>query len=110
MILLLFREFVDSKTVFGYYISFSAYFAASLMYFVIFAVSIGFFISLSIYVNAISEDFKTIISEMNEKVIREKSSKSRAHMNPSFSKLLEAVSVHNEMFKYLSIGFQRIRQ
>lgn len=74
------------------------------MYWVFFASTIGFFISLTIYVDAFSDDFQTIIGELDDEIHfeDEKNPKSRAHKKNSNVKLLEAISLHNEMIKYLS--------
>lgn len=89
-----FREFLDPKTVFGYYLSLFNVMQGCFMYFVLFSVTIGFYISLSIYVNAFAEDFKTIISEMNYEIDsgNQRSSKPRSY-------LIEAVFVQNQKFK-----------
>lgn len=97
----LFRELVDSKTIFGYYLSLYNFSEGALFYFVMFAVTIGFYIGLSIYVDAFSDDIKAIFGEMNREISseKEKNSISRAHRIDSFSKLRKAISVHNEMSK-----------
>lgn len=71
------------------------------MYFVLWAVSMGFFISLTFYVDAFSEDFRTIISEINDGINfeDENSPKSRKHQNNSSDKLKQAVLLHNDMLK-----------
>lgn len=101
---LFFREFADPNTVFGYYISVLNLLEGSTMYWVFFASTIGFFISLSIYVDAFSDDFQTIIAEMDDEIHfeNEKYPTSRAHKKNSNVKLLEAISLHNEMIKYFS--------
>lgn len=71
------------------------------MYIILCAASIGFFISLTIYLDAILEDFKTIISKMNDEVSFEnnESSKSRPRNNSAI-KFKEAVLIHYDMLKY----------
>lgn len=62
----------------------------------------GFFISLSFYVDAITQDLKTIISEIDDEIIfgSGKSSKPCPHKNNSSAKLSEAILLHNELFEY----------
>lgn len=106
------REFVDSKTALGCYLLFFCWLSAFLMYAALCASSIGFFISLSFYVDAISQDLKRIFSkmEMNDEVVFEskRSSKSHSHKNISPGKLSEAILLHNELIKYLLIFFSLI--
>lgn len=99
-----FREFADPTTVFGYYLSVFNLLEGSTMYWLFFAATIGFFISLTIYVDAFSADFHTIIAEMDDEIHfeNEKYSKSRTHTNSSNVKLMEAILLHSEMVKYLS--------
>lgn len=91
---------MDSKTVLGYYISSFTFLIAFIVCWVILFVNMGFFISLSFYVDAFAEDFKSLITEMNDEIIFEnkQGSKSRTH---SSGKLSEAILVHQEMLKYL---------
>lgn len=90
---------MDTKTVFGYYLSLFTLFQGLLIYFVLCGVTMGFFISLSIYVNAFSEDFEKIIYEI---IVENKThSISRKQKIDSSAKLTEAILIHTEMLKYL---------
>lgn len=64
----------------------------------------GCFISLSIYVDAISKDFKAILSEMNNEMImrigNRKSAKSQANKDDLSPKLTEAILLHYKMNEY----------
>lgn len=98
---------MSSKTVLGYYISLFNWFLGLLLLVVISAATTGFFISLTLYVGAISEDFKTIVDKMNNKISIENriSSKSRAKNMGLSVKLSEAISFHKGMLEYLPIFF-----
>lgn len=74
------------------------------------AVSIGLFISLSIYVNAFSEEFKAIISDVNDEIDsnNKKSLKLCVNKIDSFSKLTQAILLQNEMFKYIFVNLFKI--
>lgn len=97
-----FREYVDSNTVFGFYLLSFFLVGGNVMYAILCVASIGFFISLTIYLDAISEDFKTTISEMNDEVSFEnkKISKSRPRNNDSSIKFKQAILIHYDMLKY----------
>lgn len=95
------REFMDSKTVLGYYFSAFILLHGAVTYLVLSAATMMYFISLSIYVGAFSEDFKTIISETNSKINFEnkKSPKSRENRNAVSEKLTKAILLHYEMLQ-----------
>lgn len=88
---------MDTKTVLGYYFSFFNWFQGVVMFCALHALTIGFFISLSIYIDALSEDFGTIIKEMNVQI--KENSKSPTPRIDSSRKLADAILLHNEMFK-----------
>lgn len=88
---------MDTKTVLGYYFSFFNWFQGVAMFCALHALTIGFFISLSIYIDAFSEDFGTTIKEMNAQI--EENSKSPRPRNDSSRKLSDAILLHNEMSK-----------
>lgn len=73
-----------------------------MMCYVFWAIFIGYFIGLSIYVDAFPEDFKTIIGEMNDEIDVENKKRSKPQIikNNSSVKLMEAISVHYEMIRY----------
>lgn len=98
---------MDSKTVIGYYFSSFNFLQGCAMYFFLFSISVGLFISLSVYVGAISEDFKAIIDEINEEIDsgNKKTPKSRKNKNDLWTKITEAILLHNEMIKYLLCYF-----
>lgn len=105
-----FREYMDSVTVLGYYLSIFFFTVGAMMYLIINIASMGFYISLSLYMSAFFEDFKNIISEMNDELISEnrKNSKSQSHNNDSSSKLKQAIFLHNEMIKYFVKAISRL--
>lgn len=88
---------MDTKTVPGYYLSFFNWFQGVAMFCAMHALTLGFFISLSIYIDAFSEDFETIINKMNVQI--NENSKSPTKWNDSLTKLTDAILLHNEMFK-----------
>lgn len=68
-------------------------------------VSSGFFIGVCLYINAFSDDFKSLFNKLNGKitlVCREKSKTQENNKNIR-SILKEAVLLHNEMLKYSKI-------
>lgn len=71
------------------------------MYYVLCSVTMGLFVTLTVYVDAFYEDFKTIIDEMNDEISleNENSSRSRSCENDTSTKLIEAIVVHCEIFK-----------
>lgn len=71
------------------------------------AASLGFFISLTFYVDALTEDFETILNEYNDELIFETKnhSKARTHRKTSTINLSDAIFLHNELLEYLSISF-----
>lgn len=96
---------MDPKTVLGFYISSFNTSQGAVMFYVLNAVTIIFFISLSTYVDAFFEDFKTIIEEMNDemKFDNTNSSRPQRNKNRSTAKITEAILLHYDMLKYLSI-------
>lgn len=74
-------------------------FAATWMYLTISCTGMGFFISVTLYVNAFADDFKNIISEMNDEITFESknASNQRPHDSNSTVKLKEAILLHYEM-------------
>lgn len=82
------REFLDTKTYSGFYITFFTSIPASFIFFVFMAVSIGLYIGLCFYVNAFHQDFKISMANL--------------HNDNSFQVLKEAVRFHNEMIKYFA--------
>lgn len=97
---------MDPKTVLGFYLSSFNFLQGCILYYVLWIVTMGWFISLSIYVDAFTEDFKTtVISEMNDEIRFEikKCSKSQKNNNDSSAKLTEAILLRYEMLKYLPI-------
>lgn len=54
------REYVDTKAVFGYFLSLLLSTAGGVTFLILHAGSMGLFISIALYVNAFSEDLKNI--------------------------------------------------
>lgn len=80
------------------------------MYFILYAVTLGYFISLSIYVDAFSKDFEAVLGEINDGINTEnkKILKSPTNESDPSAKLTEAILLHYEMIKY-SFNFPMIR-
>lgn len=80
----------------------------TVMYFVSIAVNNVFFIGSTRYVTAFSKDIEANFNEMNDeltsKKINEKKKSQLQVQKIDFSeRLIETISLHNEMFKYISI-------
>lgn len=100
-----FREFLDSKTYLGVYISSFTSTMGGLIYFFFTVASIGFFTGLSVHTNATFEDFKETFSKLNIEIIRdaESSSNSRERKNDLNLMFREVILLHNDMHKYVRL-------
>lgn len=99
------REFLDSKTYLGIYVSSITSAVGGLTYFFFTVISIGLFTGLSAYINASFEDFEKTFSKLNNEIIREpeKSSKSQKKRIDLDSTFKEIIILHNDMQKYMRL-------
>lgn len=74
------------------------------MYFVSIAVNNLLFVGLTYYVTAFLEDIEAIFNEVNDEMNSktDKNSKLQVKKIDSSKRIIEVISVHNEMFKYLT--------
>lgn len=80
----------------------------TVMYFVSIAVNNVFFIGSTRYVTAFSKDIEANVNEMNDEITSKKINV-KSRLQPQVQEidlsegLIEAISLHNKMFKYISI-------